>query len=546
MFDRFLMCAMCVALSVGSAVAMPSKKDLFKEACHLEINSLHEPLLYPPLPHTRADELTEVIYYPEGIQKPYTKAVVGLDWGSPFQEEACTSIVFGDNNEVYIQNIILRQGSIGYESFVKGELKDGLITVPVPQTLVEYPGGWGRNVSLMEKGADGEWQVSDIPYITYSVNEDTGVIKSELPGSPGSYAIGLTWSFDDSWNEIGDFIQVFTPYDGEFVTVPEGVELEEYYFNDGYFAYPVGVGIDGNDLYIAGLTTISTSTVVHAVIDGNKGYIPQNELIGTVMGYFIWTKMMEPDPVLGWALLPEDMVYHLDIDSEHKIIKSAVADEILILNCEYDRVFYLDGYVNFTIGMQDSFEGTPRNPYGLSFDGEDFRETYGINGFNFNMSNISVDNTVLDTFSLYYSVYIDGDILEFEQIEGFYSIMYPGVEGVVTRMPYDFTNGYDIDISSVTQRFIGIYPDGVTTVGVQVIYEYDGVTTFSDIVTLNVDTNEITTETGKVETINNEDVVDIVYYDLSGRKISKPSNGLFIKQYILSDGNKVSHKILLR
>ena len=486
-----------------------------------------------------------VIYSPEGERKPYRKSIMGLDWGESIKEDACTEIVFGKDNAVYFRDIILRVASLGFGSYVKGELKeDGTISVPVPQMLVEYEGGYGREVTLMEKDPEGEWHVSSLPEITYAYSETTGVIKSALPGDPGQYAIGLKWSFDDDWNEIGDFMQIYTPYAGEFTSVPENVDLEEYYLNDGYYAYPVQVGFDTDAVYIKGLSQASPDAVIKAPFDGHKGYIPQNELLGTVMGYFIWTKMMVPDPVSGWALVPSDETYGLEIDVENKLIRSADPDQILILNCEYDRVFYLDGFMDFSLTVPKSYSGTPRNPFGISFDGEEFREYYGLYGFNFNISNISIEGNVLDTSCLYYSIFIDGDILEFEEIENLSGIMYPGVEGVVTRMPFDFSNGYDIQEKSATERFIGIYPDGLTTIGVQAIYEYEGVTTYSDIVTLNVDTGEFTEEAG-VASLKTEDVVSTVYYDLNGRKVQNPDRGIYVRKQTLSDGTIRISKVAL-
>lgn len=495
-------------------------------------------------PALREGEGSKVIYFPEGDRKPYKKSILGLDWGENLQEEACTSIVFGNDGEVYIQDIILRVASLSFGSYVKGELKDGVITVPVPQLLVEYEGGFGREVALMEKGTDGQWTLSDEPSITFSYNETNGVIQSQLPGTPGKYAIGLKWTFDDDWNEIGDFIQVYTPYDGSFMTLPEGIETEQYYLIDGYYAYPVEVGATSDALYIKGLSQASPDAVVKAVRDGERGYIPQNELLGTVMGYFIWTKMMVPDPTLEWALVSPEESYGLLIDLERKIIRSADPSQILIYNCEPDRVFYLDGFNDFSLTVPESYAGTPRNPFGISWDGEEFREYYGINGFNFNISNISREGNVLDASCLYYSIFIDGDILEFEEIENFFGIMYPGVEGIVTRMPFDFSNGYDIDTASDTGKFVGIYPDGVTTIGIQAIYEYEGMTTFSDIVTLNVETGEFT-DSSKVELLRPAETVSETYYDLGGRKVANPDKGIYIRVTTLSDGTVKTEKIAI-
>lgn len=45
---------------------------------------------------------------------------------------------------------------------------------------------------------------------------------------------------------------------------------------------------------------------------------------------------------------------------------------------------------------------------------------------------------------------------------------------------------------------------------------------------------------------DNAEILDILYYDLTGRRVGTPSNGVFIKVCIKSDGSCESSKVIVR
>lgn len=108
-------------------------------------------------------------------------------------------------------------------------------------------------------------------------------------------------------------------------------------------------------------------------------------------------------------------------------------------------------------------------------------------------------------------------------------------------MPYDFDNFYDIYKASIVDFQIGIYSEGFTTIGVQALYDYEGEATRSAIVTLNIETWEVTvTEpgtTGMKEMENSLDVVKTEYYDFNGLRVTRPEKGIYVKRSVLSDGS---------
>ena len=112
-------------------------------------------------------------------------------------------------------------------------------------------------------------------------------------------------------------------------------------------------------------------------------------------------------------------------------------------------------------------------------------------------------------------------------------------------MPYKFSN--DIDISKWSDNIfdVGIYVDGLTTVGVQAVYFYENVLTASDIVTYNVETGETTVTPGNsfVGKVGDKEVVSTEYYDLNGVRVNNPGKDIYVKRTVYKDGSSDFRKI---
>ena len=84
---------------------------------------------------------------------------------------------------------------------------------------------------------------------------------------------------------------------------------------------------------------------------------------------------------------------------------------------------------------------------------------------------------------------------------------------------------------------------GFDKIGVKLVNVYDGVTYESDIVEIDVEENGITSGINETSSAN---VINETYYDLSGRKVSNPSNGIFIKHTLLDNGTVKVTKAIRR
>ncbi|MDE6856157.1 MAG: hypothetical protein K2J34_06820, partial [Muribaculaceae bacterium] len=76
--------------------------------------------------------------------------------------------------------------------------------------------------------------------------------------------------------------------------------------------------------------------------------------------------------------------------------------------------------------------------------------------------------------------------------------------------------------------------------GVQSVYNYDGVETRSEIMTLDLETTAVDgVEAGRKMT-------DVKYFDLSGREVASPAEGIFVKRVTFDDGSVATFKQAIR
>lgn len=495
-------------------------------------------------PSTRAsyDDL-EVIFDAEGAPVYYNLDVTGGMYGDPFEYEgSVATIIYGEDNEVYFYDLM---ADAGFGTFTKGVKSEDKIIVELPQMAYYYDGyGYGYMIALLEVNANGEATMveGNAEFLVY----DDGDIVMDLP-QDGDYALGLVFSDDLSDAGLYYTSMVYSPLDEEVAVIPEGVETEIYYFNDGVYGHPAQVAFDDEYLYIQGLEELLPSfSVILAELNGNQAIIPQNEFVGVYYTYLNYTKAVELTSKGGYKLLGEDAVVTLDIDFTNKVITYAEGSPLLCINADMDELFELAIYDEFILKVQDSFAGVPKNPSNLEYL-DDYLDFYGYYSFMFTIPNVSTDGDVLSNQDLYYRIFIDGDLYEFveEYDDDLGYNIYDGF-GEGDEVPFVFNNGNDFYLWSGAQREVGIYIDGISTIGIQSVYKYNGTVTESDIVTLNVETGEETVTPAAVDQLFNSENINVKYYDLSGRQISHPEKGIYIMRGINSKGEVSAKKVIIR
>ena len=549
------------------------------------------PVAYRLLP-TRSDDLentptfTEIITEVEGRGQDYLRYGSGFFpyQGQVYQyfestDPSPSEIVFGtDNVSVYFNDLM----DFGWDSYVKGTLAGDKITLPLPQTLSIETYSWAEepyynNLCVMTQTGEGEnlsFRLDDtIKEITYTMTVDGEITLDALPEGK---VVGVVTYFKEKiyddpentsedapyhlewggyWSGCADYTQIFTPLGINKIKMPSDVTPITYYVVIDGYNYPVNVAFKDNYMYIEGFgdSNYYSNFVMRATIVGNKASIPQNQYVG-IYSYdneMIITKC-------GYKrgsdiIFEEDSVnFEFNIDNEKHTLEAA--DEEMYLCFAYLRQIdnngqngLLDFNKNFSIIWRESYAGTPSNPYGL-YTHDEWYKKYGYHVFAFNLDAFSTNGNILLTGDLYYRIYIDGELEIFEyDPEGVPYSHYYTLPEATSEIPFGFDNDADLDVTSETERQVGFYYDGVTTLGVQAVYYYNGKMTESDIVTLNVDTEEVTTTPSGVSKITDKvEVVKTEYFDLSGRKILDPAEGIFVKRTTLSNGKIRSSKHIIR
>ena len=522
-------------------------------------------------PQTRvAASEDDVITKAEGVTKYYNKDTAGT---FVFNEEMYQYMetfpgiaVWGEDNTVYIQDIL---STMATGTYVKGTVNGNKITCQLGQVLEYYPEvGYGIMLVALETDVQEDEvffnYTTDITQFDYIISDD-GNLTLSLPGRqfdgeiPPQYVIGVTYTDEpDKFLGYCDYVQDWELTDNVIMEIPAGAEVEQYVYVDDYeFATLVDVATVGNSLYIRGLLNIPTPVTIMATIDGNKAYVAQNQCLGIFYDqYFLYTRVLYDNPdfdpndeeSLPFIWAPASATFTLNIDKENKIIEATEDGVYLSFQPDeedYQNIAMILG--KFRLTYQGSAAGTPANPTELDFVTN--RAYYnGYNEFSFVLSNYSTAGTLLNDETLFYRIFIDGEELIFEEelgidLLGREKLMYKGVPGQQRFMNSLFNNADDIFIWPPNIYFIGIYVDGVSTIGVQSAYYYDNQLTYSDIVTLDVKTGEVTTESG-VESVKQSPVIKTEFFDLGGRRVLNPEKGIFVVKQTHADGTTTSTKVM--
>lgn len=212
-------------------------------------------------------------------------------------------------------------------------------------------------------------------------------------------------------------------------------------------------------------------------------------------------------------------------------------DSAFNINLGKIRVSASNLFANSSFSVWEDKPYTPQTPVIGMIDPYD--PDYEFGDFQFDLPTEDADGTLLDVNRLYYVVYIgnegDPDLRPYT----FTADKYYSLEADMDTIPATFKNSYDFLISGITHQ-INIYDPifSGTNLGVKAIYKGGNMTTESATSWAQVEAGVkgVTTGSGTPKSV--------VYHDLSGRRVTNPSNGLYIKTVRYADGTVKSMKVM--
>lgn len=459
-------------------------------------------------------------------------------------------MVFAEDGAVWLENPI---SSLYSKTWIKGYRAQGdTIAFDLPQVIYEetFDGvtSKGKLYKMIAEETD--------KYGTYVKDEDSQTLKYLWKDGKltlcKDMACGMCtptggWSgFGENYFE-GINIENNTTKPSENAKVYDGLMLY-LDLNDQAQQWPVKYAIDGDDVYLGNLSTNLKGYWIKGTMKNNEVTFPSTSLVGidTTTVCYAYASRVDystaltayGDPYDSTFVVNEPLVF--TYDPAANTLKSKQKMGIHQSDGVREPLKSTDIFDVYRVPLISPWVEKPNSPLPPKFSAvmpwiTDMTPNYS--GVEFLLSYYSVDGNYLDPSKLYYSFYIDGEMVTFTPEE------YLNVTKEMDLVPYTFDDDYQFYKVSDNTRRLYYYHQPKEKIGLEALYvdEVDGkpVTYSSGVSEYYFDPtgiNNTTIEEGNVESIT--------FTDLSGRQILRPGKGVYIHTITMKDGTKQSKKVV--
>lgn len=443
---------------------------------------------------------TFVADQPEGEVKSYKRSGWSYmeDWDGIYrtQQSGLAKIVFAENNEVYLQNVL---AYINSGKWVKGTLGEDKKTITIaPGEIVEhtsvymydeamedymqYDGDLKLTMIKMERSSEDITFVEDAETpITYTIDGDSIVLNNTeidkaMIGVVYASFTGAAEEINGQWASYADCETKYNLFTEKAITVPEDVSLEYYSMTsrDIYSDMPtfdtsfVLMGMKDNDVYLTSFSTTIPDAVIKGTVKGNKIEFPSKQFLGDAYGYicYLITTSYELIPN-DWGSIDQTHTFTdkfvFDYDATTHTLTPAVSQTSMLVNANDSYPYAFNTYNDPVIKLFVDAPATPIAPEIVEVN--DYYDWEGDWGVSININAVGTEGEILDKEKLYYSLYINDNLYTFTNEKyGFGEDM--------TVIPYNF---YDEKNHYIMQTYFGInvyvQEKTINNVGVQAIYK---------------------------------------------------------------------------
>lgn len=447
-------------------------------------------------------------------------------------------VVFAEDGSVYIHNPLATYWS---NSYVKGNRADGdTIEVSLPQHIDHIDADeWGNEAQDMylfkcqyqslDDGSATFVPVDGDQTMKYVWRNDSLIMVNS---TADSYLLGAC-DETGGWYGYGDYTSNYSVLNIPAVQ-PSG-DIHTCAFShlvdgvdDGRIAR---MATDGDDIYLSGISSNLPDAWIKGTVSGDKAVFAGKQYLGvdsaTESHLFFMPIGYKETYNEEYEDYDVDYFFNDGITMDYNAEAQTLAcDTMFAINQGYQVVNQLVTYDDFSFAPWTERAATPCDP--VIFDISPYDSDYGYGTFSFTLDKYDAEGYLMDADKLYYNIYLDDKKLTFSPEQ------YVFLTEEMTDIPYDFTERYDLTHYSGMFNVV-YYQDGVSRVGVQLTYTGGGETRSSSIV--------YTDATGIGEQTY-QSPLKTVYTDLSGRVVSTPGRGIYIKTTYGRDGNVRSIKVL--
>lgn len=489
---------------------------------------------------------------PAGAMSYWSKSCIGWMqfWGMVGADQITgmvQQIVDGEDGKLYM-NVLFSQFPLG-DIWVEAEKNDNGFTIASGQCVYmeEYDGEMTYFYLTPLTMGDYDDEIGDFTY-TYHDTVEFNYIDGEYVEANPDIMLALcendvTTDFEYLWAGYGDQDIVISPLTSTMAELPSNFETSSERWaaltdNGGYF---VDVMVEGDKMYTKGLIYGIEGGAMVGTIDGDKVRFKAGSFVGMDY-YWTWTYVYGGTVDQVWneefemyeanVAITGDLIFKYDAEAKRIITENA----IIVAGSYSDNIEEVapTGYIEeLTIELQHrNPDAAPKDPFGVSFYDE--MEYLGSNTLDFYIPDVDVDGNLLDTANLYYRMYVDGDLFTF------YNDEYPGIsdEGE-TMLNSTFTNFENIWVYD-TNKTIWLFFEGADEIGVQSVY----LQPVEGGEPKEIVSNIVTVDTSALKKLPISETVISKWYDIAGREVKNPSNGIFLRVDKKADGTFRTSKVV--
>ena len=476
----------------------------------------------------KADSL---ITPPQGVEpEEFTLAIthsVAQQSGMQDTDKKMTAKLVFDGNDVYLQGL----AHYFPNSYVKGTLADGKITVPSGQFVGEdqYGKEYLTGYSLDDQK---NVTIADILFsydaLTRTITYNPSIYASET-SAPNDPQAAMFCYVKQATYTLGGLAPLVP------ITVPEGLTVEPYLLHgtrtineensNGEFELvtekydlPVNIGFDGEDVYIQGIVENVDYAWAKATKDAQGKYvIPVGQYIGSSSLYNqTWDYFLAATKRMGGIT---DIT--LSYDATTNTFSTTQTIAVTSDREKADSYYTLN---SVTIKKILEREATPSKPE-MTFNSQ--KSPYGSTNWYFAelyvpLSDVEGEPMLSDKLS--YVFLCDKGTGDPQPIT-FPSSKYYKLKEDMTEIPYDFTDGLDISRHTVYfERFGESELKTWQRLGLQTIYRGASSEKKSEICWVDLDWQALGIVTVDADSAKTNGAI----YSLSGQRLQKPQRGLNI------------------
>lgn len=217
----------------------------------------------------------------------------------------------------------------------------------------------------------------------------------------------------------------------------------------------------------------------------------------------------------------------LHMDGEESDTIAAAYPASIVINCGKDSLYIVSDFVAPRLISQDDVAMTPADPIFTRDGVKEYPQSYKLN---FTIPTIDIEGNYLNINDLYYCLYYNGEPYTFT------TELYPGLTKDMSEIPFSFIDN-NYDICEIDGKITIYFRDkNWDTLGIESIYRGGGEDRRSNIVTVTKE------QSGLSDVSTPADIKSIDYFDLTGRKVTHPSGGIYLEQTSYTDGTRTTAK----